>query len=70
MASPMQVATLLATAKVPSELGLFGQSGSFGPILIGKVGQKRNTPSSLMTSGKIRIYATMAKTPQPCHPSQ
>ncbi|BBZ83086.1 Uncharacterised protein [Mycobacteroides abscessus subsp. massiliense] len=44
VASSVQLATLLATAKMPSELGLFGQSGKFDPILIGKVGQKRNTP--------------------------
>ncbi len=70
VASSKQLATLLATAKVPSELGLLGQSGKFGPILIGKVGQKRNTPTSLMASRKVPIYATMAKTPHTCHPSQ
>lgn len=70
VASSKQLATLLATAKVPSELGLLGQSGKFGPILIDKVGQKRNTPPSLMASSDTRTYVTMAKTPQTCHPSQ
>lgn len=63
VASSMQVAILLATAKMPSELGLFGQSGNFDSIPIGKVGQKRNTLSSLMRSSDIPIFATMVKTP-------